>query len=102
MMRLTLSCILGVVFLLPWTPAGFPFRPGPTSVQAQAERPTGMRRPVALALTEDGKLLFVANQGGTITVVDAAAGRVLSEVRVGRRLADLALMADGRRLLAVD
>jgi YVTN family beta-propeller protein len=102
MIRLTVSCTLGVLFLLPLALAGFPFRPGPTTVQAQAERTARTHRPVALALAGDGKLLFVADQGGTITVMDAAAGRILSVVQVGRRLADLALTADGYRLLAVD
>jgi YVTN family beta-propeller protein len=53
-------------------------------------------------LTPDGKTLFIANQSGTITILDPAGGRVTTEVPVGRRLADLALTADGRWLLAVD
>ncbi|HZU35078.1 MAG TPA: hypothetical protein VFA18_04175, partial [Gemmataceae bacterium] len=95
MKRWSFSCTLGVLLLLSWVLVGIP-------VRSQAERTTRSRRPVALALAVDGKTLFVANQGGTITVLDPAAGRVTAEVQVGRRLADLALTADGRRLLAVD
>ena len=60
----------------------------------------GARRPVALAVA-DG-LVFVANRGGTVSVIDAAGSRVAGEVRAGRRLSDLAVSAGGKRLLATD
>jgi YVTN family beta-propeller protein len=59
------------------------------------------RRPVALVPAEDGRRLFVANRGGSVSVVDVEKLRVLAETDVGRRLADLAA-GPGGRLLAVD
>src|SRR5262249_19222944 len=50
-----------------------------------------------------GKWLFVANRdSGTISVIEPAEARAVAEVPAGRKLADLALTPDGRRLLAVD
>ena len=62
-----------------------------------------VRRPVALAFADGGTLLLVANRGsGTISVVDVASAKVVAEWGVGRGLADLAPLADGTHLLAVD
>lgn len=62
-----------------------------------------LRRPVALVEANDGKLLFIANrQSGTISVVDVMLRRPIGETQVGRKLADLAWVADQRELLAVD
>ena len=61
-----------------------------------------IRRPVALALSPDGRWLFTANRrSGSLSVVDIRAGRVASEHDLGRGLSDLAVLHDGR-LLAVD
>lgn len=63
----------------------------------------GLRRPIALVPTSDGRWLFVANRDrGTICVIDLAARQVVQESAVGARLADLALAPCGTRLLAVD
>ncbi len=63
----------------------------------------GRRKPVALATDDGGNWLFVANRGsGTVSVVDLDRKAVVSEIAVGRALADVALTPDGRRLLAVD
>jgi YVTN family beta-propeller protein len=60
-------------------------------------------RPVALALADQGKWLFVANQrSGSISVIDTGSLRVVAEMDAGRKLADLTLTPDGRQLLAVD
>ena len=60
-----------------------------------------LRRPVALVTADDW--LFVANQrSGSISVVDPARRAVIREIKVGSRLADLAVTPDGRFLLAVD
>jgi YVTN family beta-propeller protein len=77
------------------------------STRAEAPADSGLkpllRQPAALALAEDGKWLFAANQrGGTVSVIDTAAARTVAEVRVGGRLADLVATPDGSRLLAVD
>jgi YVTN family beta-propeller protein len=65
--------------------------------------PISLRRPVALALADDGKWLFVANRdSGSISVIDPAEARAVAEVPAGRKLADLAITPDGRRVLAVD
>lgn len=62
-----------------------------------------LRRPVALALADGGKWLFVANQrSGSVCVIDTAAGKVTAEVPVGRRLSDLAATPDGATVLATD
>jgi YVTN family beta-propeller protein len=63
---------------------------------------TRSRRPVALAVSPDGSRLFVANRrSGSLSVVDLKSGRVVSEQDVGKGLAALALLPDGR-VLAVD
>jgi YVTN family beta-propeller protein len=63
----------------------------------------GLRRPVALALTPDGRWLFTANQqAGTVSVIETATRNIAAEVLIGRRLSDLILLPDARRLLAVD
>ncbi len=71
--------------------------------EREAPRRSVPRRPVALALADDGKALFVANQGsGSISVIDTRSRRVVAEVPAGRKLSDLALTPDGGHLLAVD
>ncbi len=63
---------------------------------------TRWREPVALALSSDGARMFAANaRSGSLSVVDLAGGKVVAEVAVGRGLADLASLPDGR-LVAVD
>jgi YVTN family beta-propeller protein len=63
----------------------------------------GLRQPVNLILADNDRWLFTANQrSGSVSVVDLTSLRVVREVPVGRRLADLALLPDGSRLLAVD
>jgi len=68
-----------------------------------------LRRPVAMVLVDDGQTLLVANRdSGSVSVVamsesdGAPRGEVVAEYDVGRRLADMAALADGRRLLVVD
>lgn len=74
-----------------------------SGTDSPAEGKPALRRPVALVLSDDGSWVFVANQrAGTVSVVDAAARRLVAEVPLGRRLADLTATPDGRRLLAVD
>ena len=61
------------------------------------------RQPSALVLSRDGARLYVANRrSGGISVVDPRTARVVAEHDVGRGLADLAALPDGRHLLAVD
>jgi YVTN family beta-propeller protein len=60
------------------------------------------RRPAALVASPDGRWLYVANrQAGTVSVLDANAGRPVAEMRVARRLADLSA-AGPDRLVGVD
>jgi len=62
-----------------------------------------VRQPVALACADGGKTVLVANRrSGTLSVIDAPSRRVVAEHEVGRSLADLAVLPDGRHLLAVD
>src|SRR4051794_21434985 len=65
--------------------------------------PERERQPVALAFSRDGDRLFVANgKSGSLTVIDPSAGAAVSEHDVGRGLSDLAVLPDGRHLLAPD
>ena len=61
------------------------------------------RQPVALAIGDNGKTLFVANhRSGSLSVIDTIARKVMAEYDVGRGLADLAAFPGGRYLLAID
>lgn len=60
-----------------------------------------LRRPVALALTDQGNTLLVGNRdSGTIASLDTQGLRKTGEINVGRRLADLVASADARVILA--
>lgn len=60
-----------------------------------------LRRPVALATA--GEWLLVGNRrSGTICVVDPAAGSVLAEHAVARRISDMATLVEDRHLLVLD
>jgi cytochrome c peroxidase len=62
-----------------------------------------LRRPIAAAWLDKGKLLAVANQrSGSISIVDLEEHDVLAEVAVGERLADVAALPAAGWLLAVD
>src|SRR5262249_38685309 len=72
----------------------------PASAGEPASR---LRRPVALAFVQGGKFVLVANQrSGSVSIVDAAAQKVVAEHIVAGSLADLVCLSDGRHLLAVD
>lgn len=76
---------------------------GLVAATAAESAPARFRRPGALALSENGAWLYVANQrSGTISVIETAQHQVTAEHAVGQRLADLAAMPDGKHLLAVD
>jgi YVTN family beta-propeller protein len=56
------------------------------------------RSPVALALSADGARLLTANQtAGTVSLIDAEAGKVLAECPTGEKPAGVAFAPDGRR-----
>ena len=62
----------------------------------------GLRQPVALVVADEGRRLFVANRcAGTVSAIDVERGRVLAEIVVGKRLADLMHGGEGQ-LLALD
>lgn len=62
-----------------------------------------LRRPVAMALLDGGRWLFVVNQrSGSILVVDTAENKVTAEHAIGRKLSDLVALHDGRHLVAAD
>lgn len=59
------------------------------------------RSPADVVLTPDEKYLLTANQtAGTVSLVDVAAGRVLSEVACGDRPTEVELCPDGTTVLA--
>ena len=62
-----------------------------------------LRRPIAAAWLVESKLLAVANQrSGSISIVDIEKRKVLAEVAVGERLADVAALGADGWLAAVD
>ncbi|MFL5244752.1 MAG: cytochrome c peroxidase [Gemmataceae bacterium] len=72
------------------------------SAEAKSALKNQLRRPVALALADGGKTLFIANhRSGTISAIDLSTNAVV-EIPVGQRLADITLTPDGRYLLTVD
>ena len=90
-MKFTVSVVLGWVLLVVWgTFVG--------SVRAEGRL---WRRPVALALSDDGGRLFIANrESGTVSVVDVDGLKVAGETEVGRKLSDMVSVLG--RLLVVD
>jgi YVTN family beta-propeller protein len=65
--------------------------------------PVRFGQPVALAFSRDGARLLVANRrSGSLSEVDTATSRVVAEHDVGRGLADVAALPDGKHWLAVD
>ena len=69
---------------------------------ARGDRPRE-RRPVGLALSGDGRWLFAANsKSGTLSMIETGSGHLGPEVEVGRGLADVVALPDGRHLLALD
>ena len=86
---------LAIVIGLFWTSTS-------VGLVAAAETAT-VRRPVALAVSTDGRRIFVANrESGSISTVDVAARKVVDEQTVGRRLADLTWNGNQGPVLAVD
>ncbi|MCH7728300.1 MAG: hypothetical protein IH991_17745 [Planctomycetes bacterium] len=74
----------------------------PNSSALEIKNQSHFRRPVELALVKD-RLLLVANQrSGSVSIVDTKERRVDREVKIGKRLAGLALSSDGRTLAVVD
>ncbi len=77
-----------------------PWRASPATADPPARK---LRQPVALAVVDGGRTLLAANaRSGSLSVVDTAARKVVAEHDVGRGLADLAALPDGRHVLAVD
>jgi YVTN family beta-propeller protein len=63
----------------------------------------GTTKPTGVALSPDGRRLYVANGAGNrVTVIDPIAARVLSSVEVGSRPWGVALSADGATLYTAD
>lgn len=61
------------------------------------------RQPTALALTDDGTLLLVANlRTGTVSLVDTRQSRVVAESVIGQSCSDIVPLKNGRTFLAVD
>ncbi len=72
-------------------------------VRPAAQLPPALRRPVALALVEQGKRLLVANRDtGTVSIIDTQQQRLLAEQQVAPRLDHLVALPDGQHVLAID
>jgi YVTN family beta-propeller protein len=75
----------------------------PADEPISREREPRFRGPVALVLLDDGKLLLAANRrSGSISIIDAEAGRVTDEIPVGKRLSGLVAVPGRDLLLAID
>jgi YVTN family beta-propeller protein len=62
-----------------------------------------LRRPIALALIDDGKILLIANRdSGTVAAWDAIKLRQAREARFGRSLSDMAAIPNGGPVLVTD
>ena len=60
------------------------------------------RSPVALAVSDDGKVCLTANHtSGSVSLVDLASGRILSELAVGSGPADVAWMNEREALVSL-
>ncbi len=75
----------------------------PPSAEAEEIGPAPrLRRPIALAVSDDGGWLYVANRrSGSLSVIDLAERRAIAELDLGETFASLARV-DRTRFLAVD
>ncbi len=72
-------------------------------VAEKRSAPPRPRRPVGAAFLAGDDTLAVANQrSGTVSLVGLSAARAVGEVAVGARLTGIAVLPDGKHLLAVD
>src|SRR5271154_6063502 len=94
--RLTLSAI-SVVALLAVIGKSYPARSQEKNPRPAVESD---RSPVDLILAPDGSWLATVNQtSGTVSLVDIASGKVLSETPCGSRPTALALSPNGKLLM---
>jgi len=79
-------------------------KPTPNTLEpAAAELPAAIRRPLALALADEGRLLLVANRRrGSISLVDTRERRVVAEPVVAEQISSIALLPGERHLLVLD
>jgi YVTN family beta-propeller protein len=90
---------IGIAWLLPIPPG----RCTAGEIGPDDTLPRRSRQPVALAVVDGGKTLLAANRrSGSVSVVDLASRKVVGEHDIGRGLSDLAVLPDGRHLLAID
>lgn len=92
------SVLLASSLLLPWRIVG----KAADQTTAAAEQRAHLRRPIALALVDDGKTLLVACRDGNITIVDTNKLAVAAEHRVGGRLSDMAVDRESGRIVVTE
>jgi YVTN family beta-propeller protein len=64
---------------------------------------TRLRRPVAVQLSADEQVLYVANQrSGTLSIVDLSTQATVKEIDLGKRLSAMVAAPDRRMLLVTD
>lgn len=97
-----LSCLWAIAFSMGQNDWSRSVRAGETDqVTTVRHERASLRRPIALAL--DGAVLLVANRdAGTVSLVDVAAQKVLSEIPVGARPADVAVLPESGTVLVLD
>src|SRR4051794_21150402 len=67
------------------------------------ELTTQLRRPVAIAASADGTLVYAANRdSGSISTIDSVTRHVIAKKTIGRRLSDLVRLPNSSQLLATD
>lgn len=93
---------MGALRRVPRTGLGLVLALWPLSAAAESASPVvRVRQPVALSLSRDGSRLLVANaRSGSLSVIDLGSSQVVAEHDVGRGLADVAPLADGRHVAA--
>lgn len=99
--RIRWRLLSAALLVLAVLPATLTSQPGDRAAAGLMSTPL-LRRPVALALADEGKWLFVANQAGTISTIDTEKLRVVSERRAGGKLSDVAALPDAEFVVALD
>jgi YVTN family beta-propeller protein len=60
-------------------------------------------KPVGVAVSPDGRRIYVANgRGNSVSVIDSASLRIIKTIAVGQRVWGIAILPDGNKLYAAN